>query len=216
MSFMKHIGKHGDRKVAIMYRKVPGEEHMALVIYPDTLPAAWHDAVMKVIESAPGQEATELSDAMDRSLLPDGSQMLQTLHFEGKIKKVRTNQIIITPNASSNVHLDELNKIVDGIEDGGDAAKKMKEFDVNAGLVDPIEAAQNKAEINAAGDDVMGDDALAEQMLSQSKQMVVEGTALVLESKRLEKEAFKLNPALKPKRTVKKKKVAKKKATKTS
>ena len=28
---IKHIGKHGDRKVAIVFREVPGEEHMTLV-----------------------------------------------------------------------------------------------------------------------------------------------------------------------------------------
>ena len=46
---IKHIGKHGDRKVAIVFREVPGEEHMALVVYPETLPISFHDAIMKVI-----------------------------------------------------------------------------------------------------------------------------------------------------------------------
>jgi len=40
---IKHIGKHSDRKVAIIFREVPNEEHMALVIYPDTLPVARHN-----------------------------------------------------------------------------------------------------------------------------------------------------------------------------
>jgi hypothetical protein len=35
---LKHIGRHGDRKVAIIFRELPGEEHMCLVIYPETLP----------------------------------------------------------------------------------------------------------------------------------------------------------------------------------
>ena len=26
---IKHIGKHGDRKVAIVFREIPGEEHMS-------------------------------------------------------------------------------------------------------------------------------------------------------------------------------------------
>jgi len=37
-------------------------------------------------------------------------------------------------------------------------------------------------------------------MLEQAKQMALEGTSLVAESKRLAKEAAKLNPALKSKR----------------
>ena len=28
MSFTRHVGKHGDRKVAIVFREVPGEAHM--------------------------------------------------------------------------------------------------------------------------------------------------------------------------------------------
>ena len=44
---LKHIGRHGDRKVAILFREVPGEDHMCLVIYPETLPTHIHDSIMK-------------------------------------------------------------------------------------------------------------------------------------------------------------------------
>jgi len=205
MSFIKHVGKHGDRRVAIIYREVPGEEHMALVIYPDTLSVPFHDSVMRVIESAEGQDADSLSDAMFKALLADGRPMLQTLHKEGKLKKVQTAQIIITPNASSHVRLDELNKIFNGMTAGGDAADKMAELDANAGLVDPIEQRKNAEVVADAGADVIDDKSLGADMLSQSQQMAGEGAALVAESKRLQKEAFKLNPGLKPKRVVKKK-----------
>ena len=60
MSFLKHVGKHADRKVAILFRQVPNEDHMCLVIYPEVLPAPWHDAIMKVLESDVGQQAEQL------------------------------------------------------------------------------------------------------------------------------------------------------------
>jgi len=214
MGFIKHVGKHGDRRVAIVYRTVPGEEHMALVIYPDTLSRPFHDSVMKVIESEVGQSEESLADAMHRSLLADGRPMLQTLHQEGKIKKVQTNQIVITPNATSHVRLDELNKIFDGMEAGGEAAKNMADLDENAGLVDPNEKRRNEAVIAETGADVITDESLAADMIEQSQKMANEGAALVAESKRLAKEAIQLNPALKPKRTVKKKAAVKKKAVK--
>jgi hypothetical protein len=175
---------------------------------------------MKVIEGDIAQQSESLADAMHRSMLPDGRNMLTVMHKEGKIKKVPTNQVVITPNATSHVRLDELNKIVDGIEAGDEAAEKMKELDVNAGLVDPS-AKQTVAEdvapldsgvANAALDDA----AIAEQTLKQSQQMAAEAKALVAESKRLEKEAYGLNPALKPKRTARKKAAPKKAASKTS
>jgi hypothetical protein len=43
---LKHVGRHGDRKVAIIFREIPGEEHMCLVIYPDVLPTHFHDMEM--------------------------------------------------------------------------------------------------------------------------------------------------------------------------
>ena len=119
MAFVKHVGKNGDRRVAVLYRTVPDEEHMAFVIYPDTLSVPFHDSVMRVIESAEGQGAQTLSEIMHRSLLADGRPMLGTLHKEGKIKKVQTNQVVMTPNANSHVRLDELNKIFAGMEAGG-------------------------------------------------------------------------------------------------
>ena len=97
---IKHIGKHGDRKVAIVFREVPGEEHMTLVVYPETLPVSFHDAIMKVIESPMGQEAENLGDALFRSLLSDGRAMLQTLHVEGMIKKVQAKQVTVTPGGN--------------------------------------------------------------------------------------------------------------------
>lgn len=209
MAFIKHVGKHGDRRVAILYRTVPGEEHMALVIYPDTLSAGFHDSVMKVIESDIGQDAESLSDAMFRSLLSDGRPMLETLHKEGKLKKVQTNQIVITPNAASHVRLDELNKIFDGMSAGDDAAKQMADLDANAGLVSPAEK-RAAADVAPVADGLLDDAALGNDMLAQSQRMAAEGASLVAESKRLAKEAAKLNPALKPKRAVKKKAVVKK------
>lgn len=210
MSFMKHVGKHGDRKVAIVYRTLPGEAHMALVIYPDTLAREVHDSVMRLLESKEAQTEESLADAMFRNLLSDGSPMLTKLHREGKLKKVRTNDIIVTPNAQSHVRLSELNDIMDGMAAGDEAAQKMADLDANAGLIDPVEKRRNAALAEEAGEGVLDDSALAQDMLDQSKRMVDEAKSLTAESKRLEKEAFQLNPALKPKRRVAKKRATKK------
>ena len=48
---IKHVGKQGDRKVAIIFREVPGDEHMCLVVYPDTLQQNMHNTLMAAIES---------------------------------------------------------------------------------------------------------------------------------------------------------------------
>ena len=67
MSFLKHVGKHGDRKVAIIFREVPGEPHMCLVTYTETLNQHIHDPLIRCIESDIGQHAESLSDALKKN-----------------------------------------------------------------------------------------------------------------------------------------------------
>mgnify|MGYP003350393871 CR=1 FL=1 len=134
---LKHVGRHGDRKVAIVFREIPNEDHMCLVIYPDVLPTHIHNSVMSVLESAPGQQATNLADVFHRNLLPDGRNILQTLHAEGMLKKVAANQVILTPTPNTSVKLDEVNKLVKEMESGAEALKRMQEIDQNQGIVDP-------------------------------------------------------------------------------
>jgi len=224
MSFIKHIGKHGDRKVAIIFRMVPGEDHMCLVTYPDTLPKQFHNAIMKVIESTPGQQAENLSDALHRNLLPDGRQILETLHREGMIKKVATQHIIVTPNATSHVHLNELNKMLGDINTGNEASDKMKKLDENSGLVDRNTMRESQAQTPVReeykGPDIdmsdFSDTGLARQRQAQADRMIFEADQLLTESKRLQEEAWHLDPSLKPKKTVKKKAVRKKTVKKST
>jgi hypothetical protein len=204
---LKHIGRHGDRKVAIIFRELPGEDHMCLVIYPDTLPTHIHNTIMSILESAPGQQSPNLADVLHRNLLPDGRVILQALHNEGMLKKIQTNQVIVTPTAQSNVKLDELNKIVKEMESGDAALKRMQELDANAGFVDP--AVKRKAEnafkagrmseaeaLVAPATGALDDQSLAANMLAQAKKMEADAKGLVAEAARMKKEAQKMFPAV--------------------
>lgn len=200
---IKHIGKHGDRKVAIVFREVPGEEHMALVIYPDVLPVSMHDSIMKVIESDVGQQAENLGDALFRSLLPDGRPILQTLHGEGMIKKVQAKQVVVTPNATSHVNLDEMNRIIREMKLGEDAIKKMAELDSSRGMTGKVRQKDDYGrEVGgpsefARGAYVAGSDAaralddvtIATDLQKQAARMASEAKQLLAESDRLMKEA---------------------------
>ena len=211
---IKHIGKHGDRKVAIVFREVPGEEHMALVVYPETLPISFHDAIMKVIESPVGQTADNLGDALFRSLLSDGRPMLQTLHVEGMIKKVQAKQVTVTPGGNSSVNLEEMNGIIRKMKMGEDAIREMAELDANKGYTGKARrrddygrevgapAPQRMAEV--AGSDAakaLDDQAIAQDRLKQAQRMEAEARGLLAESARLKAEAEAMSGgAPKPKR----------------
>ena len=69
---MKHIGKHNNRKIVVIFRKVPGEDHLALVVYADLIPTQIHDDIMKVLESDVGQQENELANALHSSVMTDG------------------------------------------------------------------------------------------------------------------------------------------------
>lgn len=213
---LKHVGRHGDRKVAIIFREIPGEEHMCLVIYPDVLPTHIHDTVMKVIESPAGQQESTLANALHRNLLPDGRVILEALHREGMMKKVPTNTVIMTPTPASSVKLDELNRLVKEMESGDEARKRMTELDANQGIVDPAikrdqerefkrrrleeEAARREKGIpeTPVNTGAMDDKSLASNMVAQAKKMEAEAKGLIAEAARMKKEAERMFPGVVP------------------
>jgi hypothetical protein len=204
---IKHVGKHNNKRVVIMWKKVPGEDHMCLVTYPDVLPRHIHDDIMKALESESGQQAKDFADYLFRFTLVDGNNALETLHKEGMIKKVPTNQVIVTPDMKSNVRLDELNSILDKMAMGEEAVKELADLDANAGMVTkkrnnvvgrdmgevrtPLASRGTPAvvENTISINDVLSDEQLATQRLSQAQKMQTEARALLAEADRLQKEA---------------------------
>jgi len=214
MAFMKHVGKHGDRKVCILFRQVPGEDHMALVIYPDTLHAHWQDSIQKALESEVAQQSEELADALHRAYLPDGRPILETLHQERMIKKLRTSDIIVTPTPDAKIRLDELNKMLNEMKQGEAAIKKMAENDASRGMVAPDVKRKAEAEykakqsakadpsyvappsLKAGQDGALSDRDIAANMLAQAKAMEINARSMVAEAARMKKDAERMDPTV--------------------
>jgi hypothetical protein len=204
MSFTRHVGKHGDRKVAVIFREVPGEPHMCLVTYTETINQHIHDPLIRCIESDIGQNSENLADALNRSYTQDGRPILQTLHMEGQLKKVNTEQIVMTPAPNTRIKLNELNKMLNEMKLGEDAVKRMAEMDKSMGLQDPADVArrmrgqQTNQPIVPSGD-LLGDASLAKQRMEQAQKMEREAKGLLAEAQRLTEEAQTLDPSLAPK-----------------
>ena len=187
---------------------------MCLIIHPEILPAHWQDAIQKVIESDIGQTADELANAMHRSLLPDGRPILETLHNERMIKKVRTADVIMTPTTNSSIRLDELNKMLNEMKQGDEAIKRMAQNDASRGMVEPgvkraAEAAYKKdrAEkadpnyvappvLKAGQDGALTDRDIAANMLAQAKAMELNAKQMVAEAARMKKDAERMDPTV--------------------
>jgi hypothetical protein len=203
MSFLRHIGKIGDRKVAIVFREVPGEPHMCLVTYTETLNMHVHDPLMRCIESDIGQHSEALADALSRSYTQDGRIILQVLHAEGLLKKVQTAQVLVTPTPTTRIKLDELNKMLNEMALGEAAVKRLAEIDSSRGIQDPAAVARkmrnnNTPAVVSAADGLLADGILAKQRLEQATRMELEANGLLNESKRLREEAKSLDPTLAP------------------
>jgi hypothetical protein len=199
---LKHIGRHGERKIVVAYNTVPNEDHMALVVYSDSLPSALHDEVMKVVESLAGQDAKVLAEALHRNIGLSGASTLTSLHKGGYLKKVQTKQVILTPNAKTSVRLDELNKILSEMDKGADAIKKMADIDNGRGYADPEkrqgrdlgEPVKAEAKKSVNTNEALTDADLAQLNLDQAAQMEAQAKTLLAEAKRLKEEAKQFTP----------------------
>jgi hypothetical protein len=134
MSFFKHVGTANNKKVIIVQRQMPNEEHMAAVIYSDIMPSKYHDDVMKLLESEEGQAAYEFKDILQRRMMGDGNNMLTALSNEGYLKKVAANNVQVTPNSKSSMRLDELVKLLEQVGRGEQAVKRLERMEAAQGF----------------------------------------------------------------------------------
>jgi hypothetical protein len=218
--FLKHIGMHGDRKVAVVFRQLPGEEHMALVVYTQLLNQNIHDPLIASIESDIGQASKELAEALNRTHTRDGKIILQVLHNEGMLKKVNTESIVMTPAPKQHIRLNELNKLLNEMEQGEAAVRRLAEIDASKGLQDPADIAKRMRGEQPAADrmfgsqDTLGDNELANNLRQQAARMSAEAKGLLAEADRLIKEAAQMEGSVVEKAPVPKKAAAKKAAPK--
>jgi hypothetical protein len=179
---IKHIGTHKGKKLVVLYNTVPDEDHMCLVAYSDSLPPLIHEEVMRCVESNAGQTSTTLADALFRVTMKDGTNALNSLHANGLIKKVPTNQVTLTPNPATKVTLEEVNKIIGEMERGKQANKKLNDMNRPTKATTPAPSAP----------DVLTDEDLAQQRRDQSARMRRQAAELLKEADVLDQEAAEL------------------------
>lgn len=114
MSEVKHLGRFKNTKevVGVVYRVLPSDPEHALVVPTSGLDADEHARLIDLIHSAASQTSYELAEAMARTPLGDGSIMLARFHVKGLMKKVKANEIEMTPNQFTTISLDALNAAI--------------------------------------------------------------------------------------------------------
>ena len=114
MQSLKHVGrmKSTNKKVLVAYRTLPGDAYSCLVVATESLDDQFHNAIINLVESPAAQEAYEFAEALDRTQFPDGSRMLPSLHARGRLIKVSTANVEMTPTIGVSILLSELNQII--------------------------------------------------------------------------------------------------------
>ncbi len=190
---LKHVGKmkNTGMKVLVVFRTLPGESNTALVLPVAQLPDAYHDSIMTLVESEEAQQSFEFGEMMFVRMFPDGRQMLRAVQQDGRLAKVATDTVIMTPTPTSEVSLDQLNVLIAeqrncAVDDlctfvkGAPQKTEVKEV-ARVQEVAPTPTAQ--APLNAA----LSDTDIAKSLRSQAD-------SLYKEAARMRKEADSLDP----------------------
>lgn len=202
MSFIKHVGKVGEKNVVIIFRKVPGEDHNALVVYNNNLNQNISESLMRVVHSRKAQESIDLFEAVSKSLTNDGRPLLSVLHAEGLLKKVQNNNIIVTPAPGQFIRLGELNTLLDEMAKGAEATKRLSEIDASHGLQKPSDVAKRMQGLSTIPDaeivsaDALDESGIANNLLAQAARMKRDAEQLLAEVARLTSEAAALMPVI--------------------
>lgn len=203
MQPLKHVGrmKNTGAKVLVVFRTLPGEANQALVLPVAQLPDSYHDAIMTVVETDQAQESFEFGEIMFTRTFPDGRPMLLAMQADGRLQKVPTDTVVMTPTPSDSIDLSSLNILiaeqknctvddlytfVSGAPKKGTAeVQEVAQVNDIAPAVDPDIPAPVRAQ--ATDNTVLSDKDIAKSYRSQAD-------ALYKEAARLRKEADSLDP----------------------
>lgn len=201
MRSLKHIGRiqNTGAKVLVVFRTLPGESNMALVLPVAQLPDQYHDSIMSLVETDQAQEAFEFGEIMHIRPFPDGRPMLRAMQADNRLIKVATDAVMMTPTTNDTVLLANLNTLIAEQKNctvdelctfvsGSPSAKTEAEAKPIAPVVDPDIPAPIRAQADT--NSALSDKDLAKSYRSQAD-------ALYKEAARLRKEAEDLDPTVK-------------------
>jgi hypothetical protein len=210
---MKHVGrvKNTDRRCVVVFREIYDDrgnvvdENNCLVFETETLPDAEHQDLMRIVESELAQGTGELYNVLARQRLGSGMPALSWLVQSGRLRKFPTNNVELTPDASTRIGLDKINKIVKMQKTGASEAdiKRVLQDDTDLPPRKATEAAQFLAEnapdavttdpANAQSGDLLDDAAIARARIEQAEMFE-------RQAEELREQAYQLDPSLKPRR----------------
>lgn len=193
---IKHVGQlvNTQKRCVVVFRELPDDPNSCLVVDTDALPDWMHDDVINASESPGAQASSNFYEYAQRAVMADGSNMLQSLHKAGRLMKVATDNVKMTPNSSVAIGLTELNNIIREQTGGApvvtpdDTQMTMAGNDTTA---EPVAESDIVEDATPTTEEAMDPQDLAKSLLAQAK-------TFEQEAKSLKKQAYELAPNLKP------------------
>ena len=173
--FIKHVGQvnQSNKKCVVVFREIPGEESSCLIVETESLPELYHDDLINAVESHGSQSDMDFYKFAQRSTFHDGTNMLESLHLKGLLKKVSVNEITMIPTRDAKILLADLNSQLRQINNEG----RTTSGDINATVDEPQES-------NSPG--TLSDKQIANQMRSQAEYFQREANRLLKEAEALD------------------------------
>lgn len=203
---MKHVGmiENVGRRCIVVFRQIYDdrgnviEPDDCLVFETETLPDYAHQNLMAIVESDTAQTTGNLYEVLARSRMSDGSIALSWLASNNRLKKVKTDNVVLIPNSYTKIKLSKVNRIIE-LEKSGKSQKEIE----NIIQDDTDKPPRNKDVVNSKNyenvlteettslpqDGVLSDRQLAESFLKQAEQYL-------LEAETLKAKAYELAPEL--------------------
>jgi hypothetical protein len=191
MKNLKHVGKikNSGSKVLVVFRTLPGESNMALVVQTAPLPDQYHNSIIDLVDSDTGQDSWEFGEILFARPFPDGRPMLQALQADNRLNKISTDNIIMTPTPNTEILLSDLNALI--AEQKNCAIDELYTFVKGAPAKSSTEKkVEENVSVAASSNEVLTDRDIARNYRSQAD-------AMYKEAARLRKQADDLDPPAK-------------------
>lgn len=201
MAMLKHIGKKKNSgvKLAVIYMTLPDDSNSCLVADVDSLNDTLKEDLMDAIQSVEGQNSRNLYDLLfRRANRGTGTSILESLHNNRSLIKLRTDEVIMTPTQNDTILLSELNTMIRKINEGTEN-KDDAEIEVERNV-----RKQQVQEMQEEERSVIG-----KNILAQAEELEIQAKMLMDEARRKRMDAEQYFP-----KKVNKKKVAEKPVSK--
>mgnify|MGYP001204849419 FL=1 len=180
-TYYKHIGKckNSGRRCVVVKNQIPGTSDKALIVDIDSLPDAYQNYLMDLVQSGAAQNTNELGDVLARYASPDsGMTMLMSLHTRQYLCQMAISNILMYPAPNFPI---ELTKVIDLIN-GGDIGKAKQDHSVHTlhGTVDKMKHEN------------------IEKNEKIARNLIMEADRLAFEAAKKRDEAYALSPQLNP------------------